>query len=139
MKCGCLMIKVCPAIPERHGALSHKQPCDECSCYLCTGLLIGVSRSRSEGKMGLFQDLIRMNIQRFSYLANCGNGRQIGLRNQFKALPISGSNLGPLSRLFLCHAPLFPVFSDVGGDSAFDLHNGGHYEGDYLRGTFTGR
>lgn len=56
-----------------------------------------------------------MNIQRFSYLANCGNGRQIGLRNQFKALPISGSNLGPLGRLFLRHVTLFAVFSDVGG------------------------
>ena len=64
-----------------------------------------------------------MNIQRFSYLANCGNGRQIGLRNQFKALPISGSNLGPLGRLFLRHVTLFPVFSDVGGNYDFNLHN----------------
>ena len=51
-----------------------------------------------------------MNIQRFSYLENCGNGRQIGLRNQFKALPISGSNLGPLGRLFLRHVTLFRYF-----------------------------
>ena len=80
-----------------------------------------------------------MNIQRFSNLANCGNGRQIGLGNQFKALPISGSNLGSLGRLFLRHVPLFSGFSDVGGDCAFDLHNGGHYVGDYLRGTFTRR
>lgn len=94
---------------------------------------------RAEGKRKLFQDLIRMNIQRFSYLANCGNRRQIGLRNQFKALPISGSDLGPLGRLFLRHAPLFPVFFDVCGDHAFDLHNAGHYEGDYLWGTFTRR
>jgi len=94
---------------------------------------------RAEGKRKLFQDLIRMNIQRFSYLANCGNGRQIGLRNQFKALPISGSNLGPLGRLFLRHVTLFAVFSDVGGDGAFDLHSDGHYGGDYLRGTFTRR
>jgi hypothetical protein len=78
-----------------------------------------------------------MNIQRFSYLANCGNGRQIGLRNQFKALPISGSNFGQLSCPLLSHMTFFSVFSDVRGDSAFDLHDGGHYEGDYLRGTFT--
>ena len=80
-----------------------------------------------------------MNIQRFSYLANRGNGRQIGLRNQFKSLPIGGSNLGPLGRLFLRHVTLFAVSSDVGGDCALDLHNGGHYGGDYLRGTFTRR
>ena len=75
----------------------------------------------------------------FGDLEYRGEGRQIGLRNQFKALPISGSNLGPLGRLFLRHVTLFPVFSDVGGDRVFDLHNGGHYGGDYLRGTFTRR
>ena len=78
-----------------------------------------------------------MNIQRFSDLENCGKGRQIGLRNQFKPLPVCGSDLGPLCGLFLRHMTLFSVFSDVRGDSAFDLHDGGHYEGDYLRGTFT--
>ena len=80
-----------------------------------------------------------MNIQRFSNLENRVNGRQIALGNQLQPLPVSGSDLGPLGRLFLRHAPLFPVFSDVGGDHAFDLHNGGHYGGDYLRGTFTRR
>jgi len=80
-----------------------------------------------------------MNIQRFGNLENRVNGRQIALGDQFQPLPVSGSDLGPLGRLFLRHAPLFPVFSDVGGDQAFDLHNGGHYGGDYLRGTFTRR
>ena len=28
----------------RRGALSHKQPCDECSCYLCTGLFKGIKK-----------------------------------------------------------------------------------------------
>ena len=28
----------------RHGALSHKRPCDECSCYLCTGLFKGIKK-----------------------------------------------------------------------------------------------
>ena len=80
-----------------------------------------------------------MNIQRFSDLKNRANGRQIVLGNKFKPLPVSGSDLSPLGRLFLRHAPFFPVFSDVRGDHAFDLHNDGHYGGDYLRGTFTWR
>lgn len=80
-----------------------------------------------------------MNIQCFSNLENRVNGRQIALGNQFQPLPVSGSNFGPLGRLFLRHALLFPVFSDVRGDHAFDFHNIGHYEGDYLRGTFTRR
>ena len=80
-----------------------------------------------------------MNIQRFSDLENRLNGRQIGLGDEFKPLPVSGSDLSSLRRLFLRHAPFFAVFSDVRGDHVFDLHNDGHYAGDYLRGTFTRR
>ena len=74
-----------------------------------------------------------MNIQRFSNLENRVNGRQIALGDQFQPLPVSGSDLGSLGRLFLRHAPLFPVFSDVCSDQAFDLHSVVHYAGDYLR------
>ena len=80
-----------------------------------------------------------MNIQRFSDLEDRSKGRQIGLRNQFKPLPVSDGNLGPLSSLFLCHVTLFSVFPDVRGNNDFDLHNGSYYEGGYLRGTFTRR
>ena len=87
----------------------------------------------------LFQKLIRMNIQRSGNLKNCEDGRQIGLGNQLEPLPVSGSDLGSFGRLFLRHVPFFPVFSDVCGDNIFDLHIEAHYEGDYLRGTFTQR
>jgi hypothetical protein len=34
----------CDQPKGRHGALSHKRPCDECSCYLCTGLFKGIKK-----------------------------------------------------------------------------------------------
>ena len=64
-----------------------------------------------------------MNIQRFSDLENCGKGRQIGLGNQLKPLPVSGSNVSSFCCLLLCDMKLFAVFSNVPSNDVFDLHN----------------
>ena len=59
----------------------------------------------------------------FGDLEYRGEGRQIGLRNQFKPLPVGGSDLGSFRRLFLRHTKLFSVFPDVRGNNAFNLHS----------------
>ena len=64
-----------------------------------------------------------MNIQCFGDLKNCGKGRQIGLGNELKPLPVSGSDVSSLRCLFLCHMKLLAVLSDVAGNDIFDLHN----------------